>query len=63
MSDDYKSFLKRKERERLEKTSLTILTAMKSCETFTLTDNNELIRQSITLAKEFIKQIDGEKNE
>ena len=57
MSSDYSAHLNRQRKERLEKVTLSILNGMMSAKPDTLSQES-LVKQSIELAKEFIKQID-----
>ena len=56
MSNDYSDYLKRQQRERLEKVTLSILNGLISRNPNV--SQVGLVQQSIELAKEFIKQID-----
>lgn len=61
MNTDYKAHIAKQKRERLEKLTLTILNGFMSNSSLKPeVDNEYLVKHSIEVAKELIKQLDEE---
>ena len=60
---DYANYLRGQRLKRLERVSLSILTGMAAVSGNYTKGDEQMTKEAIDLAKEFIKQIDEEKND